>query len=104
MTRVFVCQECPDGSARLAALRDTLAGTGWRVTGSACLSGCRSEGSVAIRAPGKMAYLFGPVLPEDHEGLRIFARLFEAAPDGVITDARPLGSLRLRALARIPAE
>lgn len=100
---VFVCAECPGGAERLAMVRDALAGSGWRIDAAPCLSGCRSGGSVAIRAPGKMAYLFGPVGPEDRPGLAAFAALYDAAAEGVIDDARPLGDLRLKALARIPA-
>lgn len=103
MTSVFVCADCPGGAARLEAVRAALAGSGWRVAASACLSGCRSEGTVAVRAEGKMAYLFGPVTEADLPGLAAFVPLYEAAPDGAIADARPLGLLRLRALARIPA-
>lgn len=102
MTRVYVCAECPDGADRLRQVADALHDTGWQVTAAPCMSGCKSGGSVAIRAAGKMAYLFGPVLPEDLPGLRAFAKAYDAAPDGVIHDARPLGSLRLKALARIP--
>lgn len=101
---VFVCRECRDGGEALAegARRALGERPGWRVLLSDCLSGCRSEASLAVRAPGKTAYLFGPVKPEDLPGLAAFAALYDASPDGAITDARPLGTLRLRALARIP--
>ena len=102
MSRVFVCAECPDGAARLALIRAALAETGWQIDPGPCMSGCKSGGSVAVRAPGKMAYLFGPVEADDMDGFRAFVALYEAAPDGVIHDARPLGALRLKALARIP--
>lgn len=103
MSRVFVCAECPGGAARLALIRTALADeTGWQIDPGPCMSGCKSGGSVAVRAPGKMAYLFGPVEAGDMDGFRAFATLYEAAPDGVIRDARPLGPLRLKALARIP--
>lgn len=80
-----------------------LAGTGCAIRAVACVSGCRSGGSVAVREPGRMAYLFGPVDAGDMEGLRRFVDLYRAAPDGAIRDARPLGPLRFKALARIPA-
>lgn len=99
---VFVCAECPDGAERLARIAGALAGVGCDIRASACLSGCRGGGSVAIRAPGRMAYLFGPVTEEDLPGLRRFLELYAHAPGGEIVDARPLGSLRLKALARIP--
>jgi len=34
--------------------------------------------------------------------LLTFARLYAASPDGNFADARPLGALRTKALARIP--
>ncbi|WEF24760.1 DUF1636 family protein [Paracoccus sp. S3-43] len=102
MTRVFVCAECPGGADRLAAVRAALDGAACTVRASGCLSGCRSGGSVAVRAPGRMAYLFGPVDGGDRGGLRRFLDLYHAAPGGEIRDARPLGSLRFKVLARIP--
>ena len=36
------------------------------------------------------------------EDLLTFARLYFASADGVLDDARPLGALRTKALARIP--
>ncbi|WP_347265948.1 DUF1636 family protein [Paracoccus sp. (in: a-proteobacteria)] len=99
---LFVCAECPGGAQRLAQVGAALAGTGCDVRASACLSGCRSGASVAVRAPGRMAYLFGPLTEADLPGLRRFVALYLAAPRGEIADARPLGSLRLRVLARIP--
>ena len=32
----------------------------------------------------------------------VFLKLYEAAPDGNLADARPIGALREKALARIP--
>lgn len=100
---VFVCTDCPQGADRLRNVSHALDRPGWVVRASACMSGCRSGGSVAIRSPGRMAYLFGPVEPDDLPGLAAFATLYEAAPKGEIEDARPLGPLRFKALARIPA-
>lgn len=100
---VFVCGECPGGAGRLARIRAVLEGQGAAVAASACLGGCRSGASVAIRAPGGMAYLFGPVDDEEIACLPMLIALYRAAPAGAIADARPLGALRLRLLARIPA-
>ncbi len=104
MNWIFVCRECREGGAALAeAAAQILADRPkWRVTLAGCMSGCRGGASLAARAPGKTAYLFSPVEPEDLPGLAAFAALYEASPDGAIEDARPLGSLRLKALARIP--
>jgi predicted metal-binding protein len=38
----------------------------------------------------------------DIPNLIAFLRLYGASPDGNLADARPLGSLRNKALARIP--
>ncbi len=96
-----VCTSCPGGPARLALIRQTLAGRAV-VRGVDCLSGCRSGGAVACVAPAKTAYLFGPVGADDMPGLAAFLHLYDASDDGRITDARRLGSLRFKALARIP--
>ncbi|WP_192931264.1 DUF1636 family protein [Gemmobacter serpentinus] len=103
MVTVFVCTECPTGAERLAKVQKALRGQPCRVQGNACLSGCRSGASVALRASGRMAYLFGPLQPEDMAFLPVLIGEYLAAPRGEILDARPLGSLRLRVLARIPA-
>lgn len=101
--RLFVCQDCPGGPDRLTMIRDGLAGLECQVLATDCLSGCRSEASVAVRAAGRMAYLFGPVDSGDLAGLRCFLDLYASDPEGRIHDARPLGPLRMKALARIPA-
>lgn len=74
-----------------------------RVRPSGCMSGCRSGGSVAIRSPGRMAYMFGPVEAEDMDDLQRFLELYHSEPAGVIQDARALDRLRFKALARIPS-
>lgn len=103
MIRVFVCSECPAGAQRLAMIAAELAGAGCAVRAPTCLAGCRSGGSVAIRAPGRMAWLFGPVAAEDLADLHRFLELYRSDPRGEIHDARPLERLRFKALARIPA-
>ncbi|MDP0926861.1 hypothetical protein Q0601_06750 [Paracoccus onubensis] len=55
MTCIFVCSECPDGARRLSMIAGAFAGEECEIRASACLSGCRSGGSVAVRAPGRMA-------------------------------------------------
>ena len=67
-----------------------------------CMSGCTRASTAAFRAPGKTAYLFGDLTEADLPGMIIFARLYAASPDGTFADARPLGTLRNKALARIP--
>lgn len=68
-----------------------------------CMSGCARAQTVAFRESGKVAYLFGDISGEDIADLKRFAKLYGASPDGTFADARVLGGLRLKALARIPA-
>ena len=48
------------------------------------------------------AYLFGDITAGDFDDLQNFARLYAASKDGTFPDARVLGNLRTKALARIP--
>lgn len=66
------------------------------------MSGCTRSSTVAFRAPGKTAYLFGDLDLSDIPLLVTFAALYRASPDGNFADARPLGTLRDKAIARIP--
>lgn len=102
---VTVCASCPAGQAGLArALRTALDQSGLRTSlrGVDCMSGCTRPSTVAFRAPGKTAYLFGDLGPDDIPNLLTFLRLYDASPDGTFADARPLGDLRAKAIARIP--
>lgn len=67
-----------------------------------CMSGCARPSTAAFRAPGKTAYLFGDLTAADLPALITFAQLYAASSDGNFADARPLGALRSKALARIP--
>jgi predicted metal-binding protein len=67
-----------------------------------CLSGCTRPSALAVRSPGKTAYLFGDLTPDDLPSLITFARLYATSIDGNFADARPLGDLRTKAIARIP--
>jgi predicted metal-binding protein len=80
-----------------------LAGLSANVTLVDCMSGCSRPSTIAFRAVGKTAYLFGDITAQDLPDLLTFARLYAASPDGTFADARPLGALRSKALARIPA-
>lgn len=66
------------------------------------MSGCTRKSTIAFRADGKTAYLFGDLTADDLPDLVTFARLYAASPDGNLADARPLGALRMKAIARIP--
>ena len=78
------------------------AGLRAEVVGVDCMSGCTRPSTLALRAPGKVAYLFGDLTEADLPDLVDFARAYEASPDGNFADARFVGTLRTKALARIP--
>jgi predicted metal-binding protein len=106
---ITICESCRAGEAapRGRALADQLRGL---VAGLAevrtvdCMIVCGDPVTVSFRAPGKAAYLFAGVDPDAQaDELAAFARLYDAAPDGVIDDARPCGALRFCLVGRIPA-
>lgn len=68
-----------------------------------CMSGCTRAQTIAFRASGKTAYLFGEITTADFPALETFSRLYAASKDGTFPDARVLGELRYKAIARIPA-
>ena len=103
--KVTLCTSCALGRSGFAAtLGKALAEAGLEaeIGGVDCMSGCTRPSTVAFRDTGKTAYLFGDVTEDDLTDLVTFARLYDAAPDGNLADARPLGALRQKAIARIP--
>jgi predicted metal-binding protein len=103
--KITLCTTCDLGRGGFAdALRDALSERGVEadITGTDCMSGCTRPSTIAFRAPGKTAYLFGDLTADDLPDLLIFAALYAASPDGTLADARPLGTLRTKAIARIP--
>ena len=102
---VTLCTGCPLGRSDFGAtLAAALAAAGIpaRLAFADCMSGCSRASTIAFRAPGKTAYLFGDVTAQDLPDLLVFARLYAASRDGTLSDARPLGVLRAKAIARIP--
>jgi predicted metal-binding protein len=97
-----VCRSCPEGRAGLADLLRGVLGPACTVAETDCMSGCIRPSTLAFRSPGKTAYLFGAITPADLPDLVTFVRLYSASPDGNFADARPLGGLRDKAIARIP--
>lgn len=93
-----VCLSCAAGQVLVVGL--SLEGVA--VTGVDCMSGCTRASTVAFRAAGKTAYLFGDLTLADLAELVGFAAGYAASDDGNFSDARALGALRLKALARIP--
>lgn len=106
---VYVCDTCaapaeaPKGAAFAGALR-AAEPKGVEIRTVSCLNMCNAPLALALRAPGKVAYLFSGVQPDtDVADTLALIRLYRAAPDGVITDARPAGRLRFCLAGRIPA-
>lgn len=98
---LFICTTCtPDSVGFIAQARDALPTLD--ITPVDCMSGCARAQTVAFRESGKTAYLFGEITPDDFPELETFSALYAASPDGTFPDARGLGSLRLKAIARIP--
>ncbi len=101
--KVTLCASCELGRAGFAdRLREALDGVA-EVGTVDCMSGCTRPSTVAFREAGKTAYLFGDVVADDLPDLVVFARLYAAAEDGNLADARAIGGLRMKAIARIPA-
>ena len=100
-----ICRSCPAGQAGFAdQLRDAFGAAGLEVVTREidCMSGCTRPSTLAFRAPGKTAYLFGDITDADLPDILTFARLYLDSADGNLADARPLGALREKAIARIP--
>ena len=98
--KALVCRSCSPGGTFVDVLRAGL--TDVEVEAVECMSGCTRAQTVAFRAPGKVAYLFGDLTVADLAELRNFATLYAASADGTFADARVLGDLRTKAIARIP--
>lgn len=103
---ITVCASCDLGQSGFAPILQTALATAdipATVATNDCMSGCTRASTCAFRSPGKTAYLFGDLTAADLPHLVTFARLYAASPDGTFPDARILGPLRLKAIARIPA-
>lgn len=103
--KISVCTGCRLGRDGFLETVQAACGTAQimaQVTGVECMSGCAREQTIAFRSFGKVAYLFGDITAADLPDLLAFARLYQESPDGQFADARPLGALRHKAIARIP--
>ncbi len=102
---VTLCHSCALGQSGFAEpLRAALDGAGLavEVRSTDCMSGCTRASTCSFRASGKTAYLFGDLTADDLPDLVTFARHYDASTDGNLADARVLGALRMKAIARIP--
>lgn len=103
--KITLCATCALGSGtfpdrlRHALAREKLAAT---VSLTECMSGCARPSALSVRDDGKTAYLFGDLTEADLHDLLTFARLYSGSVDGTFADARLLGRLRMKAIARIP--
>ena len=103
--QISVCRSCTLGKSGFAErLRLACASLPFaaEVDEVDCMSGCARDSTVAFRTLGKVAYLFGDLAERDLADLLNFAKHYHASPDGAFADARALGALRMKALARIP--
>jgi predicted metal-binding protein len=103
--KVTLCASCDLGqSGFVEKLREALQNEGVvaYVTTADCMSGCTRPSTCAFRTTGKTAYLFGDLTADDLPDLLTFARHYAGSPDGNLPDARVLGALRTKAIARIP--
>ena len=98
--KLLVCTTCSTDGGFVGVMRRALPEL--EVTGVDGMSGGAQAQTVAFRAPGKVAYLFGHITAADTPDLRNFAQLYAATEDGTFKDARVLGNLRTKAIARIP--
>ena len=96
---ITLCASCPLGQGDFAA---RLAPSGYKVKLTDCMSGCTTPSTIAFRAAGKTAYLFGQISADDLGDLITFAAAYQASNDGTFADARIFGALRHKAIARIP--
>lgn len=104
---VTLCRTCRDADPTLVdQLTEALSGAGItvKVQQVDCMSGCKRPQTLSVRQSGKTAYLFGEIITDDIGDVVTFLRLYAESSDGNFTDARPLGNLRFKAIARIPAD
>ena len=99
--KVTVCGGC--GGADLRAALEGRLPAGAELAVTDCMVVCAKPVTLSVRAPGKAAYLFSGVGAEQAHEVATFARLFDASPDGVVADVRPIGALRFQLVGRIPA-
>lgn len=98
---ITLCGTCALGQGGFATVLQTALPAA-TVTTVDCMSGCMRPSTIAFRMPGKTAYLFGDITAGDLPDLVTFAALYATSPDGNFPDARVLGPLRTKAVARIP--
>ena len=107
LPNLTLCRTCRDADSTLYdQLAATLEASGVQAELQQvdCMSGCHRAQTLAVRQSGKTAYLFGEITAVDLPDIMIFMRMYEDSTDGDFADARKLGKLRFKAIARIPAQ
>ncbi len=110
---LYVCTTCrdaahapdrPSAGARLyASLLAAPADPAVRVVPVECLSVCKRVCAVGFAAPGKWTYVFGDMSSDDAAAVILEgARLYAAAPDGIIAWRDRPAVLKKGAVARVP--
>ncbi len=112
---LYVCTTCRDADhvvgqgtpcagARLhAAIMAGPADPLVRIVPVECLSACKRACSVSFVAPGKWTYVFGDLTEASADIVRLGARLYAEAKDGLIPWKLRPDALKKGALARVPA-
>ncbi|WP_169052657.1 DUF1636 family protein [Pseudooceanicola onchidii] len=96
---ILVCANCEGGTALAEAVEAT--GAPVRLVG--CMNACGSAPVMAVRDPGREAYLFGPVPVAAAADVPVFLELYRDAPGGRIAEATAIPVLRHCLIGRIPA-
>ncbi len=114
-TTIYVCTKCraageaPEpfderSGARLhrATLEASRNAPDIEVRAVECLSVCKRPVTVGFRAQGKWTYVYGDFAPEAAPDLIACARVFGAAPDGLIPWKDRPEALKKGVIARLP--
>ena len=98
--KIHVCATCTEDGIFVRAVRAAF--PDWEVAAVDCMSGCPRPSTLSVRASGKTAYLFGDLTEADLPLILAFLPLYADSSDGNFPDARVIGDIRLKAIARIP--
>lgn len=99
---ISICANCDGGPELARAIREAV-GDAMLVRLTGCMNACARPVAVAVREPGREAYLFGDVTAAEAPAFATFVAQYRATPRGRIEDATPLGALRFCLIGRIPA-
>ncbi len=113
-TRITVCTTCraegepalpmdERAGARLLRALQAAAGPEVDLVGAECLSVCKRPCTVSFEAPGKWTYVYGDLPPESAAAVILdAARLYAAAPDGLIPWKLRADAIKKGVVARLP--